>query len=305
MLLFYEHDTGSGELAQVERPSGSIPAYIFSAGLTRRDTTLLEQEFGLAGHLLSDVFDVNELPRLDQDDGTRYVFLRSAELRGDKIHSQPILFATRKDLFVCIATGKQATNGVIDGVLTHQLSPESLQTHSIYAILKQYEALVDKVGTHITEIENRMRSHEVTNEDFYRFVSIESSLSWSRMNLISMRAVVERLMETSKHKADLELLDDARLFASQLLVEIEGHVQLITSVRNAYGTIANNTLNQRMKLLTALTLLLALPNVFYGMYGMNVELPFMHEPWAYFAIVGFTITLMVSIFAIAKRQRFF
>jgi magnesium transporter len=77
------------------------------------------------------------------------------------------------------------------------------------------------------------------------------------------------------------------------------------SIRNAYGTIANNVLNQRMKTLTMLTLLIALPNVFYGMYGMNVDLPFQHEPWLYIVIVVFTLALILIVYWVAKRRHVF
>jgi magnesium transporter len=60
-----------------------------------------------------------------------------------------------------------------------------------------------------------------------------------------------------------------------------------------------------MKMLTMLTVLIALPNVFYGMYGMNIALPFQDETWAYPAIIGFTSILLASIALIAFRKRFF
>ena len=60
-----------------------------------------------------------------------------------------------------------------------------------------------------------------------------------------------------------------------------------------------------MKTLTVLTVLIALPNVFYGMYGMNVPLPFEKEPWAYGAIVLFTVLLIFLVYSLAKRFRVF
>jgi magnesium transporter len=85
---------------------------------------------------------------------------------------------------------------------------------------------------------------------------------------------------------------------------VESHFHAINSIRNAYTTISNNTLNQRMKTLTLLTLLVALPNVFYGMFGMNVDLPFAQEPWAYAAITSFTVILVALAFIVVRRMRF-
>jgi magnesium transporter len=60
-----------------------------------------------------------------------------------------------------------------------------------------------------------------------------------------------------------------------------------------------------MKTLTVFTVLIALPNVFYGMYGMNVNLPFKDAPWAFSAVVGFTIFLLLVVYLTAKRLRIF
>jgi magnesium transporter len=60
-----------------------------------------------------------------------------------------------------------------------------------------------------------------------------------------------------------------------------------------------------MKALTAITILLAIPNVFYGMYGMNITLPFQGEPWAYPVITSFTVLLILLVMFVAKRLRLF
>ena len=104
---------------------------------------------------------------------------------------------------------------------------------------------------------------------------------------------------------DIEVIDDISLHIEQLVVAIKSASQTVSSIQNAYSTIANNRLNHRMKALTVFTVLLTLPNVFYGMFGMNVSLPYQEEPWAYTAIVGLTGVLIVVIYAIAKRLRLF
>ena len=86
---------------------------------------------------------------------------------------------------------------------------------------------------------------------------------------------------------------------------LSSHSQSVESIRNAYSTVANNALNQRMKTLTVFTVLIALPNVFYGMYGMNVVLPYADSSWAYAVIVSFTIILLLAVYLLGKRLRIF
>src|SRR5690606_32842658 len=147
----------------------------------------------------------------------------------------------------------------------------------------------------------------VDNRDFVHFVTVESDLGEYSTSLSAVLVVLERLYE-NKHETftdkDCELIKDVILFINQLIVAVTSHGRTVSSIRNAYTTISNNLLNQRMKTLTLLTVLITLPNVFYGMYGMNVALPFADEPWAYGAITGFTILLVAIGYAIVRRKKF-
>jgi magnesium transporter len=60
-----------------------------------------------------------------------------------------------------------------------------------------------------------------------------------------------------------------------------------------------------MKLLTAATVIIALPNLFYSMYGMNVKLPLQHEPWIYWVLNGFAASLIIFVVTFARRKRVF
>jgi len=120
-----------------------------------------------------------------------------------------------------------------------------------------------------------------------------------------MQVVAERLKDLLRETQDTEAVEDILLYIKQLLVTIKSHTQRITSIRNAYSTIANNVLNRRIKTLTVLTLLIALPNVFYGMYGMNVPLPFQEEAWAYAAIIGLTVGIVLLVLGLVKKRGIF
>jgi magnesium transporter len=58
-----------------------------------------------------------------------------------------------------------------------------------------------------------------------------------------------------------------------------------------------------MTVLTLATILVALPNVFFGMFGMNVPLPFQHADWAFPAIVGVNVAIVLLIIYIVRKKR--
>jgi magnesium transporter len=82
-------------------------------------------------------------------------------------------------------------------------------------------------------------------------------------------------------------------------------MQSIIHIREAYTSISSNNLNRTMKILTAATVFVALPNVVFSMYGMNIKLPLMHEPWMFSSLVGVTLALLLLSYIVAKRKRIF
>ncbi len=302
MLTYYQ--SNNSQLAQTTQPDHDQPCLIYGERLSAPEAKKLAADFELPHHLLTDVFDANELPRVEVVDDINYVFARSPEMNGDKIVSRPMLFIASKTLFACISAHNNLPDALTKPVsYATKIAPGELLITSLMEIIKHYEALIDVIGSRIEKTEKLMRSHEATNKDFFSFVTIEGSLNRSRMSLDGLLVVAEKLFDLSSNKTDKEHIDDIRLFIKQLLVEIGSHAQAINSIDRAYGTVANNTLNQRMRILTVLTLLVALPNVFFGMYGMNIALPFMHEEWAYFAVMGLSGFFVFGVYFVAKKVK--
>ena len=300
MLTFYQ--AGTDVLKQTQQLDMAKSTLIYGEHLSQLEAKKLAADFDLPHHLLTDVFDANELPRVEVVDGTTYVFARTPELHGAKIMSWPVLFIAGKSLFACVSSRTNLPDALTKPAPDlAKIVPGKLLIASLLEIVKRYEALIDIVGNRIEKTEKLMRSREATNNDFYGFVTIEGNLNRCKMSLGGMLVVAEKLFASATTNADRELIDDIQLFIKQLLVEIDSHAHAIDSIDRAYGTVANNTLNQRMRILTVLTLLVALPNVFFGMYGMNITLPFMHEEWAYFGVVGFSVLLVFAVYYFARK----
>ena len=153
-----------------------------------------------------------------------------------------------------------------------------------------------------------MRTHKLENEDFVGFVLIEDQINNFLSALTPMVPLLHRVA-TSKHLTLTELerdtLEDITLAIEQAINICNANSKRIISVREAYATLSNNSLNRTMKVLTAATLLITLPNVVFGMYGMNINLPIQDDPLAFLIIIGSTIAAVVTIVVLARWRRWF
>lgn len=285
--------------------------WLFATDVDLVEVEDMVQHYQFDHNITRDVLDKDELPRVEYKNDTLYVFLRTAtrNKRGEVI-TTPLLGVVQPTVFATLMPGEALDPEVIMQTELTLGSGETtiLLLNTFARVVADYEKLIHRTAHYIKDTGHRLRTHDVNNRDFIRFVTIEDNLNEYQMNLDGMLAVASRLQE-NRHALftanDVEAIEDIILYLKQLLVAVDSHSQSITSIRNAYSTIANNTLNLRMKTLTVLTVLIALPNVFYGMYGMNVDLPFQHEPWAYVTVVGFTALLILFIYLLAKRFKVF
>lgn len=302
MLKYYVKRSRGETFDKVASPP-STNAWIHADITDVADLTQLVDLYQFDYNILRDVLDVNELPRVEQRGDDLYVFVRTVKrLKRGLVATTPVLLAVRGTVFVTATTTSLAEHALLEpSKLVQPFDTTSLLLSTFAAIVSEYEQLMQRTARYIFDTGRRLRTHEVTNDDFIRFVTVEDNLNEYRMNLNSMLVVTERLQEVLRKSDDAEAVEDIRLYIRQLLVATDSYNQSITSIRNAYGTIANNVLNRRMKTLTVLTLLVAIPNVFYGMYGMNVPLPYQAQPWAYPAMMALSLFVVFIVYALAKR----
>lgn len=284
-------------------------SWVYCDNITTNETRKLSEQYGLDFSIMRDVHDKYELPRVEYSDGNLYMFVRTAKQNSSGlVTTAPLLAILTTKQYMTLSTTSyfepQATISQLTPMKSASGSGVVLGT--LNANLISYEALIHQEGRCINDISFRLHSHEVENKDFIKFIMIEENLNTHQTNLAAIQVVLERLKE-NKHATfsdnQIGIIDDLLLHVYQLLVAISSHSQRVVSMRNTHTTIANNNLNQRIKTLTVLTVLIALPNVVFGMYGMNVSLPYMEQPWVYPAIITFTIFIVFIVYLIVRRKR--
>ena len=308
MVEYYQRRSAKEPLERIKKPYSVMGLWVHVPD-KKLNIQRLAELYELDANIIRDVFDEHELSRCEWKDRHQYVFMRLPSNALDGTATVPILAIAGPKFFITITPHGNFSPQKLGAFLTTKSQrPAAMLLAAMAGVVVEYETKVNDIDGKIMDARNRMKSVDVKNNDFIEFVDIEGRLNEYRSSLEGMISVTKQL-QANRHDTwkvhDLEAIEDIMLHMEQLLVSIKASSYTISSIQNAYSTIANNTLNHRMKILTAITILLAIPNVFYGMYGMNIDLPFQHEPWAYLSIVGFTLLLIILVFLLAKRSRLF
>jgi magnesium transporter len=269
----------------------------------------LISQFNLDPGHMQDAIDLDEMPRLEQEGDLTYIFVRYAYTNEDmELSTAPLLFIIGPSTFITVSPKvlprlQRFLTGKVEFTTTHRTK---LALQILDQIVDQYEVFINNISRQIKVIRERLRVHAVGNQDFIDFVLIEDELNEFLSALMPTTAILRRLM-LGRHiplfTEDQDIVEDLLLNNEQSIEGCQSNIKSIINIRGAYSTIASNNLNRTMKILTSATVLIALPNLFFSMYGMNIALPFQH---ANNAVVGLMIVILlttIAIFLLARRKR--
>ena len=64
------------------------------------------------------------------------------------------------------------------------------------------------------------------------------------------------------------------------------HREVLSGTMDAFASVISNNQNIVMKLLTAITILLTIPTLISGIWGMNVLVPFADNQYGFWIVLG-------------------
>lgn len=309
MITYYYKNLRSKQVSQLDEYHPGSWVYVQSP--TEEELAFLVKRFKLEPGHLEDAMDEDEMPRLEKEGDKSYIFMRYAYTTDElELTTAPLLFIVGTDILITISHGEiprmqRFVKGKVEFATTQRTK---LVLQILYQIVDEYEIFINNISRQTKMIRSRLRGHEIGNQDFVDFVLIEDELNEFLSALQPTTAIMRRLL-LGKHiqlyEEDQDLVEDLLLNNEQSIESCNANIKTIINIREAYSTINSNNLNRSMKVLTAFTVLITLPNVIYGMYGMNVPLPFQHEPWAFALVFPLSLLLSWLVFVVARKRRIF
>jgi magnesium transporter len=109
-----------------------------------------------------------------------------------------------------------------------------------------------------------------------------------RLNELLMMKV-KRTNFLGFNEEELEVFEDALIDSSQALETANIYANILSGTMDAYASIINNNMNLILKRLTSITIILSLPGLVAGIYGMNVKIPGAEWPHAFWVTIAISL----------------
>lgn len=309
MIKYYYKSLRSDNVQEL--PEYKRGSWVYVEAPTPDEVEHLVAKFKLDPGHVADALDEDEMPRLEKEGDQSYIFVRYAYKNAEaELVTVPLLFVFSADIIITISlVHLPPLDRFLKGKVAFATTQRAkLVLQILHQIVEQYDAFINGTSKQIKLIRSRLRGHEISNQDFIDFVVIEDELNEFLAALMPTNATLRRLLRgryIPLFAEDQDIIEDLLLNNEQSIEACNSNIKSIVNIREAYSSISSNNLNRTMKTLTGATVLITLPNVLFGMYGMNIGLPFQHRAWAYAFVVGTSLAICVLTFMVGRRRRIF
>ncbi len=268
----------------------------------------LVKKFKLDKGLITDAIDEDEMPRMEREGEYTYIFTRFAYRNDDlQITTAPLLLAVNEKSLITISPKalprlENFISGKVDFTTTQHTK---LVLLILDQIVEQYEDFLNVVSRQIKAIRSRLRVEQIRNQDFIDFVLIEDELNEFLSALSPTNSILRRILlgkHVKLYEDDEEIVEDLLLNNQQSIEGCRANLKTIVNIREAYSTIMTNNLNRVIRLLTVVTVVLAVPTLIASIYGMNVDLPFDRSSFAFGGVMVFSLSISIMLLALFKRN---
>ena len=259
--------------------------------------------------------DSEEKARIDieEDDGTTLFIIDVPimdEENKEEIHStMPLgMIVVRDDYFLTVSLKPTKLISEFEqtklkkGIVTYKKSRMILQI--FYKNAQMYLTELRKIDKEKIETEKELNV-SMKNKELLKMMNLEKGLVYITTSLKSNEVVMEKTLRgkiIKLYEEDEDILEDAIVENKQAIEMAKIYSDILSGTMDAYASIISNNLNIVMKVLTTITIILSIPTIIGGFWGMNVQVPFAGNPFAFYIIVVSSIVLTVIAYFAFKKQ---
>ena len=311
MMTIYHWKDGS--LRETDKVDGSC--WINLADPSTEEIVRAHEFSGAPREFITDPLDKDERPRLETEDGVSQLIVHVPYQEHEDDTAAPfntlplgIVLTSRHVLTICNRQ-TSVTSAFLEQI--RRVCPPEDTYRFVFQILWHAAVLYLRYLRDIRQRADMVEQdlHEsISNEALMRLMNIEKSLVYFTTSLKADNILINRLERTRQlaiPEKDLDVLEDVQVEYEQALEMATIHSNILSGTLDTFASVISNNLNNVMKYLTSVTLVIMIPTLVASVYGMNVKLPYMNEPWIFGVLMVLSLLLGGVAVLLLARKKFF
>ena len=307
--------TSEGAIHEIQEPQDGC--WIALTNPTATEIFEISEQFQIEVDDLRAPLDEEERSRIEVEDDYTLILVDvpMIEERNDKDWYGTIplgIIVTDKMIFTICLEDTQVLTRFMEGRVRNFFT--YMKTRFILQILYRnasmylrYLRIIDKKSEQVEE-----KLHlSPRNQELIELLELEKSLVYFTTSLRSNEAVLEKMIKVEsikKYPEDTELLEDVIIENTQAIEMANIYSGILRSMMDAFASVISNNLNDVMKILSVITIVMSIPTIIFSAYGMNLNaagMPFSGTQWGFLIVILISIALSVIAAIVLSKKKYF
>lgn len=282
MITYYKTDE-TGTLQHLDSPEKGC--WISVVSPNGHEQAVLIEDYEIRREFLRASLDEEESSYLDYDDEKNQTLVMvdypeedeetsSASIVSYVTRPIGIIFTDSYIFTICTrpnSTVQEMESGKIKGLDTRYKTRFLL--YVLLLISQEYLQDLRRIER-LSEATEKKLYAKMRNQELMDMLLLSKSLIYFSTSLKAEELTLRRIVRSRQiplYEDDKDLLDDVLIEIRQAIEMCSIYTDINSRTSDGFSNVINNNMNNIMKRLTVLTLVLSIPNMVYGFYGMNVS----------------------------------
>lgn len=312
MLNFYK--TIDQNMVTLGEPEAGC--WISAISPTPEEIAYLVNEIGIKSDFIKASLDEEESPHIDKDDNqTLLVVDYPSQEKDDPDHEKDTLTYVTLPLGIIFINNYLVTISLFDNMTLEELrkgmikgAETNLRTRFLLLMLlkisQRYLIYLKRIDRLSSRTEKKLHQ-SMRNKELIQLLGLEKSLVYFSTSLKTDEVIINKIMRgnvVKLYEEDQDILEDVMIELKQAIEMCNIYSGILSGTMDAFASVISNNLNIVMKVLTSITIVMAIPNIIFSFYGMNVDgLPF---PVWWVPVVIAIISCIGATYLLVKKDMF-
>ena len=280
---------------------------------TPQELSSVVTDLGIDLSYITHLLDEEEISHIDTEENQTLIVIdvpiKEKNEQGTIIHSTyplGIVVLPKNIVTVCL---KQ--NDVVQDIINNKVRGIKINHKTRFVFQIFYQMAVNflqnlkMIDRRSKEVEKQLHK-SMKNKELIQLLDLEKSLVYFSTSLNANHVTLQKLSRgriLPLYEEDADLLEDVIVELKQAVEMSNIYSNILSGTMDAFASIISNNLNIVMKFLTAITIVMAIPNMVTGFFGMNVDLP-MDEWGVVLPLVSMGLLMAVVAYWMRKKDMF-
>lgn len=273
------------------------------------DIEFICSQWGVPRTFVENLADVDERPRFEREDGWLLTIVRIPIRDPEQplvYHTVPLGIMTKDDFIITLCFFQtEMIPDFIDHSNKRHIAVDNqpdfvlrLIFSSTYWFLSYLKQINDTVNLYMKQLER-----SVKNEALISMMQLQKALVYFNTSLQGNQLLTDRVNKVFADDCDADLLEDVQIELSQATNTVNVYMAILSNSMDTFASVISNNVNDVMKTMTSLSVILMVPTLIASFYGMNVDVWFGSAPAAFGCIILLSFLLSAVVYYFIRRAR--